>query len=171
MASFSAAGRGASAVAMRAGMPVAALRPGLRRGRNHASRAEGCPMPVNDQPSSVLHVCVTCGNRGDGQAPLGRALHDALAAIAGPEIEIRPAKCLANCDHGCNAAIAAPGKWQYLLRDLSPDLAADLLGYARAYAASANGAVKRGDRPASLARMIQGRMPPQIEAAPTGAAA
>ena len=76
--------------------------------------------------------------------------------------------CLSNCDHGCAAAISAPGKWTYLLGRLDPLLAPDLLAYAAAYAAAKTGTVLPSKRPASLARMVLGRVP---DLAPTPAPA
>jgi predicted metal-binding protein len=111
-----------------------------------------------------LHVCVTCraGEAlAEGEAPPGARLHDAIAALLGPEPKLRlaPVACLANCERGCSAAISAPGKWTYLLGHLAPAHAADLLTYASAYAASRNGTVLPSRRPASLHAMVVGRVP------------
>ena len=88
-------------------------------------------------------------------------MHDAVAALLGdaPAIELRPVTCLSSCDNGCAAAISQPGKWTYLLGRLDPSLAPDLLAYAALYAAHRTGTVLPSRRPASLARMVLGRMP------------
>lgn len=70
--------------------------------------------------------------------------------------------CLANCDHGCSATVSAPGKWAYMVGDLGPEHAADLVAYGRAFAASATGAVLRSGRPKSLHHAILGRFPGQF---------
>lgn len=112
-------------------------------------------------PRPVLHICVTC-RRGEppSDAPRpGKLLFDAVAARA-PAVELRPVECLANCEHGCSAAISADRKWTYLLGRLAPDLADDLLAYAEAYDRAGNGTVMPSRRPASLRDMIIGRVPP-----------
>ena len=111
----------------------------------------------------MLHVCVTCRAGqplAEGAPAPGRLLHDAVAAHphAG-RIELREVACLASCDHGCAAAIHMPGKWRYLLGWLDAPLAGDLLDYAARYAEHPTGTVLPSKRPASLSRMILGRMP------------
>ena len=112
----------------------------------------------------ILYVCTTCRAGlplAPGQAAPGRIMHDAVAALlpASPVVELREVACLSSCDSGCAAAIAAPGKWTYLLGRLDPALAPDLLAYAATYAASKTGTVLPSKRPASLARMVLGRVP------------
>ena len=111
----------------------------------------------------VLHVCVSCrpgATVDDGTPTPGRLLHDAVAAHPdAAAVELREVVCLASCDHGCAAAIAMPGKWRYLLGRLAAPLAGDLLDYAARYAEHPRGVVLPSKRPASLSRMILGRMP------------
>jgi predicted metal-binding protein len=110
----------------------------------------------------TLHICTTC-RAGlplpEDQIPPGQHMLDAVTALAGPEIQILPVKCLSSCDHGCAAAISAPGKWTYLLGRLDPSLSADLLSYAATYAVHPTGTVLPSRRPPSLARIVLGRMP------------
>jgi predicted metal-binding protein len=97
----------------------------------------------------------------EGETPPGARLHatvQALLPVPSP-IDLHEVACLANCDRGCSAAIAMPGKWTYLLGRLDPTLAGDLLTYAGVYAASANGTVLPSRRPASLREMVIGRVP------------
>jgi predicted metal-binding protein len=123
---------------------------------------------VTDASRPCLIVCVTCRSGRDlaeGEAPAGALLHAALAdRLTGiappPAIELRSTSCLANCERGCSAAIAMPGKWTYVLGHLSASSAADLLLYAAAYAAAPTGSVMPSRRPASLARMVIARIPP-----------
>ena len=111
----------------------------------------------------VLHVCVTC-RAGlplpEGQTAPGRFMHGAIAGHddAGA-VDLREVSCLSVCDNGCAAAISMPGKWSYLLGRLRPDLAGDLLAYARLYAAHPTGTVLPSKRAASLGSMIMGRLP------------
>jgi predicted metal-binding protein len=111
----------------------------------------------------VLHVCVTC-RAGlplpEGQTAPGRFVHAAIASHADADaVELREVSCLSVCDNGCAAAISMPGKWTYLLGRLTPDLAGDLLAYARLYAAHPTGTVLPSKRAPSLQRMIMGRLP------------
>ncbi len=120
------------------------------------------PDVTPDRP--VLHVCTTCRAGlplAEGQTPPGRHMLDAVAALVAenPLVEVREVACLSSCETGCAAAISAPGKWTYLLGRLDTALAPDLLTYAAAYAASRTGTVLPSKRPASLGRMVLGRVP------------
>jgi predicted metal-binding protein len=130
----------------------------------------GCPVT---ESCPRLIVCTTCRAGqplADGEAPQGAQLHAELQRLLGdapgpaPAL-LQPATCLANCERGCSAAITMPGKWTNLLGYLSPALAGDLLVYARAYAASATGTVMPSRRPATLQRLVVGRVPPLEQAA------
>jgi predicted metal-binding protein len=88
-----------------------------------------------------LSTCRAGRTLTDGETPPGAKLHAAVQALLAHHaaIDLREVACLANCERGCSAAIAMPGKWTYLLGRLDPALAGDLLTYAGVYAASANG--------------------------------
>jgi predicted metal-binding protein len=115
-----------------------------------------------------LIVCNTCrAGRGlaAGETPPGGLLHAELSQLLGQSpgeaaVELREASCIANCERGCSAVIAMPGKWTYVLGHLAPGLAADLLAYAATYAASATGTVMPSRRPATLAKVVIARVPP-----------
>ncbi len=111
----------------------------------------------------TLHVCVTCRAGlplAEGQTAPGRSMHDAVASHPALDaVELREVSCLSVCGEGCAAAISMPGKWSYLLGRLTPELAGDLLAYARLYAAHPTGTVLPSKRAPSLARMIMGRLP------------
>lgn len=114
----------------------------------------------------TLHVCTTCraGETapGDDHKWSGQRMVEAVAALLDPQapaVALQEVVCLASCDHGCAAAISSPGKWTYLLGRLECGMAGDLLAYAEAYARSATGTVLPSRRPASLARVVLGRMP------------
>jgi predicted metal-binding protein len=120
---------------------------------------------------ACLHICVTCRGSVDDDAVLadpvpGLRLHDGVSALlrdAGDTaIGLKPVVCLANCERGCSAAISAPGKWAYMVGGLGPEHAADLVAYARAYAASDKGVVLRSGRPDSLRYAILGRFPASV---------
>jgi predicted metal-binding protein len=112
-----------------------------------------------------LIVCTTCRAGRDlatDETPPGALLHAELArklaAIDAPLV-LSDVACLAGCTRGCTAAITMPGKWTYLLGDLTPAQADDLIAYGAAYVASRSGAVLPSRRPASLRNAILGRVP------------
>ena len=114
-----------------------------------------------------LYVCTTCRagkSVGDGELPSGAYLHAAVALALqdqpSPPVELHEVVCLSACDRGCSAAISMPGKWTYVLGDLSLELVPDLLTYAASYGASKNGVVMRSRRPASLNNVLVARVPP-----------
>jgi len=111
-----------------------------------------------------LHICVTCRagrTLTEGETTPGQRLHDAVTMLAaeGAPVAVHAVSCLASCERGCAAAISAPGKWGYLLGGLSAPVAADLLTYGAAYAASRTGTVMPSKRPVSLALAVLGRFP------------
>ena len=110
----------------------------------------------------TIHVCVTCRAGvplAEGAVPPGQTFFENVAGAAPEGVVVLPVKCLSSCDHGCAAAISEPGKWTYLLGRLDTGLVADLMEYAQTYAAHPTGTVLPSRRPASLAKMILGRMP------------
>ncbi|MDL2171601.1 MULTISPECIES: DUF1636 domain-containing protein [Asaia] len=113
------------------------------------------PITSCDTPP-VIHVCLTCRDGGE-------ALHEALlqqATTAGVRVE--GVKCLAACQRGCTATLSMPGKWSWLLGGLRPELAEDLMVYAKAYEHSRSGTVMPSKRPESLRDIILGRFPGQL---------
>lgn len=124
-------------------------------------------------PQPTLFICISCGRGGEfqgeaGSTPDGKRLYEALqsllvdAGAARPPVKLCPAVCFANCERGCTAAIASPGKWSYMLGDLDVEHAADILVYADAYARSTSGVVLPSGRPASLQKSIVARFPAHI---------
>ncbi|NHN89616.1 DUF1636 domain-containing protein [Acetobacter conturbans] len=114
---------------------------------------------------ATLYVCVTCGRQDDPEAETtGSRLYEAvrgeMARTETPHVRVESVACLAACSHSCTAAVSMPGKWSWLLGRLSPGIAADLLNYAGAYAASKSGNVLPSRRPASLRDVMLGRLPP-----------
>ena len=122
-----------------------------------------------------LYVCVSCQRRGAQPAPEdeptdGRRLYEAVKALADQmgtdaPAQILPTLCFANCERGCSAGIAAAGKWSYLVGELTPDHASDLLTYAAAYAKAKTGVVLPSGRPASLQTSVIARFPAIFEPA------
>ncbi len=112
--------------------------------------------------TTILSVCISCkaGLAPEGEPLAGERLHAAISAAAPEGITVRPVMCLAVCGAGCTVALSAPGKWSYVYDRLTPDLAADILAGAAAYAASPDGIVAWRDRPASMRKCTRARVPP-----------
>jgi predicted metal-binding protein len=110
-------------------------------------------------PAATLLVCVTCKSE---QGPLGPALYDALSTrMAGEPIELRAVECLSVCKRPCTVALAAPGKWTYVVGDLvSGQHLEDIVTAARRYAATADGLVPWRERPLPFRKGVISRTPP-----------
>ena len=116
--------------------------------------------------AATLHVCTTCKGQGDidPEAPRpGLRLLQALTAGPVPAgIVIRGVECLSSCDHGCNLALSAPGKWSYVYGRMDPDVhATAILDGAARYAASTDGIMPWRERPEIFRKQSLARIPPQ----------
>lgn len=168
---------------------LAARRPARRPGPWHARavpiglRTRGCSLVPDGIGVPQLHVCVSCWRNGaervEGARCDGRHLFDDVRALLDhldgpPPVELLPVLCFANCERGCTAGISAAGKWSYLMGELGPEHAGDLLTYANAYAASKSGVVLPSGRPQSMQKTVIARFPAQAiptQAIPTKDAA
>jgi predicted metal-binding protein len=114
----------------------------------------------------TIHVCTACrrprADLPEGYDQPGIGLAAALGErLAGSGIAVLPVECLAVCKRPCTIALAADGKWTYLIGDLDAGLHLDeIAGMARSFAASANGIVAWKDRPASFRKGVVARVPP-----------
>ena len=120
-------------------------------------------------PPVILHVCVTCRR---GEEPLepreGRsgykmqaALAEAMKCGATGDVELVPVECLSGCKRSCTVALAAPGKWSYVIADLDPARhAEDILTFAQQYAAHPEGVPVWRERPEIVKRSVLARIPP-----------
>jgi predicted metal-binding protein len=111
---------------------------------------------------STLFVCITCRRPADPPAEVrpGARLYAALKAQAG-ELDVQPIECLSNCTRSCTAAVAAPGKWTYVVGHLDPDLnVSDMVQFARLHGASADGLTVWRDRPEHVRKNTIARVPP-----------
>ena len=109
--------------------------------------------------SATLLVCVTCKS-DDG--PVGAALYEALGArLAGGPIALKPVECLSVCKRPCTVALAAAGKWTYVVGDLSSrEHVEDVVAAARRYAAAPDGLVPWRERPLPFRKGVVSRTPP-----------
>jgi predicted metal-binding protein len=115
--------------------------------------------------ATTLLVCVTCKSE---RGPLGADLFGALGErLAGEtEIALRPIECLSVCKRPCTVALAGPGKWTYVVGDLTPEAhIEDIVTAARRYAASPAGIVPWRERPLSFRKGVVSRTPPLAHAA------
>jgi predicted metal-binding protein len=130
-------------------------------------------VPLLNRPR--LYICLSCRRRGadavlEGEPTDGRRLYEAVKALAdgmgeGAPVQVLPTLCFANCERGCSVGITAPGKWSYLVGELGPEHAADLLTYAVAYGKAKTGVVLPSGRPASLQTNVIARFPAPFEPA------
>ena len=124
-------------------------------------------MSTADPPRTTITVCTTCRQpalRDDkARTPCGEALLVAVAAAAErTDIAVRGTACLMGCEHGCNAAISAPGKMTYVLGRFAPDAGAaeGLVAYARGHADSLTGTVPFRQWPTAVKGHFIARVPP-----------
>jgi predicted metal-binding protein len=110
-------------------------------------------------------VCVSCrGKDNDAERP-GRRLFDAITGRLGEGddtgITVTPVECLAVCKRPCTVALAAPGRWTYVVGDLHPqDHVDDLIAMALRYGTSSDGIVPWRERPQSFRKGVVCRIPP-----------
>ena len=113
-----------------------------------------------ERSPATLLVCVTC--KSDG-GPLGAGLFAALGERLAAEasIALKPIECLSVCKRPCTVALAAPGKWTYVVGDLTrEEHIEDIVTAARLYAASPGGIVPWRERPLSFRKGVVSRTPP-----------
>ncbi len=116
--------------------------------------------PTSETSASVtLLVCVTCKSDA-GQ--VGAALYDALSTrFAAEAVALEPVQCLAVCKRPCTVALAAPGKWTYVVGDLDArEHVEDIVTAARRYAAAPHGLVPWRERPLPFRKGVVSRTPP-----------
>lgn len=128
--------------------------------------------------SATVFICTSCRqSNGEseeaGQIQPGFALAAALearfAAVPG-NLQVERVECLAVCGRPCTVALAEPGKWTYLIGDLTEATQLDdIVAGACAYAASENGLIPWKERPICFRKGVIARVPPlpHIKAAPS----
>jgi predicted metal-binding protein len=110
---------------------------------------------------TTAFICVTCrGPAGDGDRP-GRALFEAIIARRrDPGITVTPVECLSVCKRPCTIALAAPGKWTYVIGDLHPrDSVDEIIAMATRYDETPDGVVPWRERPQSFRKGVVARLP------------
>jgi predicted metal-binding protein len=109
-------------------------------------------------------VCTVCRDAADGDARPGAVFLDALRerlAARALEIETEGVECLAVCKRPATIALAAPGKWTYVIGDLDAATQLDdVIDSALRYGESDNGIVAWKDRPVCFRKGVVSRTPP-----------
>ena len=114
--------------------------------------------------AATLLVCVTCKSEA---GPMGHGLFEALCErlAAESDIALKGVECLSVCRRPCTVALAAPGKWTYVVGDLTCDAhLEDIVVAARRYAASPDGIVPWRERPLCFRKGVVSRTPPLASA-------
>ncbi len=116
---------------------------------------------VQTSPAATVLVCFTCKSE---LGSAGAALYDALEArLVDEDIALCPVECLSVCKRPCTVALAAPGKWTYVVGDLSrEDNIEDIVTAARRYAAAPDGLVPWRERPLPFRKGVISRTPPLV---------
>jgi predicted metal-binding protein len=117
--------------------------------------------------TATILVCDTCGFSDEEKIRNGRTAGEIFAghverAANGGGVRVRRHSCLMGCGHGCNAAIAEPGKITYVLGrfDPEPEAAEALVEYATKYAGSETGVVPYREWPQGVKGHFVSRVPP-----------
>jgi predicted metal-binding protein len=111
---------------------------------------------------TTAFICVACrGPAGDDDRP-GRSLFNAVSGrVIDPAIAVTPVECLSVCKRPCTIALAAHGKWTYVIGDLDPEASVDdILSMAVRYTQTPDGIVPWRERPQSFRKGVVARIPP-----------
>lgn len=110
-------------------------------------------------------ICVSCRPREGGAERPGRLLADAvmtgIGGRPGCSVTVTPVECLSVCKRPCTVALAAPGKWTYVVGDLNVDAhVEDIIATAIRYGATKDGIIPWRERPESFRKGVISRVPP-----------
>lgn len=119
------------------------------------------------QVPTTMFICTTCRGKDDDIQRPGRVLFEAVAAglggRAGSDITVLPVECLSVCKRPCTIALAAAGKWTYVIGDLDQqNHVDDVIEMAVRYAATVDGIVPWRERPQSFRKGVVSRIPPLV---------
>ena len=125
--------------------------------------------PAGAADAATFYVCRSCvwsesARERDGRRQ-GTFLLDAVQALIEAEplpeaLRLRAVYCLNGCKSPCNVGFRAAGKHHVRFSHLTPENAADVLAYARAYRASADGDVPEEETPQAMRGKMTVRTPP-----------
>lgn len=115
--------------------------------------------------SVTAYICISCrGRDGDLERP-GRLLFDGvIARLQGRTdcaVTVTPVECLSVCKRPCTVALAAAGKWTYVVGDLHHhDHVDDVIATAERYGIAEDGIIPWRERPQSMRKGVVSRIPP-----------
>ena len=118
---------------------------------------------------ATFYICRSCvwsesARERDGKRQgtfLLEAVHDLIEAGPLPEaLNLRAVYCLNGCTSPCNVGFRAAGKHHVRFSHLTPENAADVIAYARAYQASKTGEVSEDETPAAMRGKMTVHTPP-----------
>ena len=136
-------------------------------GKGSARRRRAAKPPGN--APATFYVCRSCvwsesARERDGKRQgtfLLDAVRDLIDAEPLPEsLNLRAVYCLNGCKSPCNVGFREAGKHHVRFSHLTPEHAADVIAYARAYQASATGEVPEDETPAAMRGKMTVRTPP-----------
>lgn len=143
-------------------------RPRQRKGAGRG-RAGARAAPARPPAGATFYVCRSCvwsesARERDGKRQ-GTFLLEAMQALIEAEplpetLRLRAVYCLNGCKSPCNVGFRAAGKHHVRFSHLTPDNAADVIAYARAYQASDGGDVPEEETPAAMRGKMTVRTPP-----------
>ena len=115
--------------------------------------------------ATTIFVCVTCRGADDAEARPGRDFYEALDERLKngdtASVQVVPVECLSICKRPASVALAAPGKWTYVISGLEPEPhVEDIVTAAKLHAESENGVPPWRDRPECFKRNVVSRTPP-----------
>ena len=88
-------------------------------------------------------------------------MHEIIEAAPLPgTLKLRGVYCLNGCKSPCNVGFRGAGKHHVRFSHLTPDNAADVIAYARAYQASPTGEVSEDETPAAMRGKMTVHTPP-----------
>jgi predicted metal-binding protein len=111
----------------------------------------------------VISVCVSCRDAGDPERRPGADFLDAMRARLverGLPFRAEAVECLAVCKRPTTIALAAEGKWTYVIGDIDAQSIDEAIDAAQRFAESENGIVAWKDRPACFKKGVISRTPP-----------
>lgn len=112
----------------------------------------------------TIFVCVSCRDAAEPDRRPGVPFIEALRARIAERslsVPVETVECLAVCKRPATVAFASPGKWTYVIGDLSLDADVDaLIDSAQRFSESENGIVAWKDRPACFRKGVVSRTPP-----------
>ena len=135
---------------------------------NRVARGRKATTPAGDG-HATFYICRSCvwsesARERDGKRQgtfLLEAVKDLIESEPLPEtLNLRAVYCLNGCKSPCNVGFRAAGKHHVRFSHLTPDDAADVIAYARAYQASATGEVSDDETPAAMQGKMTVHTPP-----------